>query len=200
MKLQLPGVTLIIVDGVEFARAKTALLHCTSLCDFADAKILTHLPAEDHFRHQIKPIESIYDYSEFVIKELANYFTTSHVLMAQWDGFVWQTAMWSDEFLQYDYIGAPWPDKFLVKGIPRHFNVGNGGFSLRSRRLQEFLRDDPNIIVHKVEDVAICQLNRAYLEVKGFTFAPAEIARRFSWELLDQQPAFGAHGRLRLDP
>jgi hypothetical protein len=135
LKLALPDVTLIIVDGVEYARAKVALLHCTALCDFADAKILTHLPAEDHFRHQIKPIESIYDYSEFVIKELANYFTTSHVLMAQWDGFIWQTAMWSNEFLQYDYIGAPWPDKFLVKGIPRHFNVGNGGFSLRSRRL-----------------------------------------------------------------
>jgi hypothetical protein len=189
---------LIIVDGVDYARAKTALLHCTALCDFADARILTHLPSDDHFRHQIKPIESIYDYSEFVIKELANYFATAHVLLAQWDGFVWQTGMWSDEFLVYDYIGAPWPDKFLVKGIPRHFNVGNGGFSLRSRRLQEFLRDDPNIIVHKVEDVAICQLNRAYLEVKGFTFAPVEVARRFSWELLDQQPAFGAHGRLRL--
>jgi len=214
LKLALPDVTLIIVDGVEYARAKAALLHCTSLCNFAEAKVLTHLPGEDHFRHQIQPIESIYDYSEFVIKELANYFATSHVLMAQWDGFVWQTAMWSDEFLQYDYIGASWPQEIAQRA------VGNGGFSLRSKKLYRALLDlrrrysledmtqrltqndicEDKFVGHSIpEDNLICKIYRPTLEQQyGIRFAPADLADRFSIETNAGSPwfgtSFGFHG------
>ena len=108
--------------------------------------------------------------------------------------------MWSDEFYEYDYIGAPWPKEVIIEGMPLHFNVGNGGFSLRSKRLQEFLKNDENIILNHAEDVAICQLNRMYLISKGFKFAPVEVAKRFSFENLpwrDGQQitkAFGCHG------
>jgi hypothetical protein len=198
MKPNLPSVTLIVVDCVDYDRARLAFDHCRLSCDFGQAWLLTHFETKDPWVYSIPKISSIEEYSSFIIKELANYVITDHVLVAQWDGFVWKPELWDDEFLKYDYIGAPWPSNILHPGVPKHFNVGNGGFSLRSKRLQQFLRDDPNITMHRAEDVAICQLNRAYLEAKGFTFAPYELAKKFSWECLPQSPAFGVHARLKL--
>jgi hypothetical protein len=135
-----------------------------------------------------------------MIKELANHFDTDYVLVTQWDGFIWEPSLWEDDFLAYDYIGAPWPDSLLTHGAPIKYNVGNGGFSIRSKRLQDFLRDDDNLVMHRAEDVAICQLNRAYLEKCGFTFAQRSIATRFSLENGPMIKRFGCHARLRLTP
>lgn len=198
MTPHLPSVTLIVIDCVDYDRAKLAFDHCRLSCRFGAAKLLTHFDNPSQFVVNIPKISSIEEYSRFVIRELADYFDTDHVLIAQWDGFVWNPELWDDEFLRYDYIGAPWPPNILYPGAPKHFTVGNGGFSLRTKRLQEFLKNDPNITMHRAEDVAICQLNRAYLESRGFTFAPEDLARRFSWECLEKAPAFGVHARIRL--
>lgn len=198
MKLSLPTVTLIIVDCVDYDRAKLAFEHCKAVCDFKDAKILTHFKSSDPCVVNIPQIKTIEEYSLFIIRNLADYFDTEHVLVAQWDGFIWKPELWDNEFLKYDYIGAPWPEHVLFKGVPTHFNVGNGGFSLRTKKLQNFLKVDKKITTHRAEDVAICQLNRAYLEANGFLFAPFELAKRFSWECLEMSPAFGVHARLRL--
>lgn len=198
MKLQLPSITLLVADCVDYDRAKLAFDHCRYSCNFGQAKLLTHFDVQDPFVVKIPQIKSIEEYSTFMIKDLASYVDTEHVLVAQWDGFVWKPELWEDEFLKYDYIGAPWPENVLFKGVPKHFNVGNGGFSLRSKKLQDFLQKDSNIILHRAGDVAICQLNRAYLEAKGFTFAPFDVAKRFSWGCLEMSPAFGVHARLKL--
>jgi hypothetical protein len=198
MRPKLPSVTLVVADSVDYDRAKLAFDHCRFSCEFGQTKLLTHFDVQDPFVVKIPQIKSIEEYSTFMIKDLASYVDTEHVLVAQWDGFVWKPELWEDEFLKYDYIGAPWPESVLFKGAPKHFNVGNGGFSLRSKKLQDFLQKDSNIILHKAEDVAICQLNRAYLEAKGFVFAPFDVAKRFSWECLEMSPAFGVHARLRL--
>jgi len=198
MRPKLPSVTLVVADSVDYDRAKLAFDHCRFSCEFGQTKLLTHFDVQDPFVVKIPQIKSIEEYSNFMIKDLASYVDTEHVLVAQWDGFVWKPELWEDEFLKYDYIGAPWPENVLFKGVPKHFNVGNGGFSLRSKKLQDFLQQDHNIILHRAEDVAICQLNRAYLEAKGFTFAPFDVAKRFSWECLEMSPAFGTHARLKL--
>lgn len=198
MKPNLPTVTLVVVDCVDYDRAKLALNHCANSCNFGAVKLLSNIDSNDSFLVKIPKISSIEEYSRFIIKNLADYISTQHVLVAQWDGFIWKPELWDDQFLQYDYIGAPWPEKILYPGVPKHFNVGNGGFSIRSKRLQEFLKNDKNIIMHRAEDVVICQLNRSYLESKGFSFAPFDLAKRFSWECLEQSPAFGVHARLKL--
>ena len=43
------------------------------------------------------------------------------------------------DFLKWDYIGAPWPLSYeaFVDPFGRHIRVGNGGFSLRSRKFLE---------------------------------------------------------------
>jgi len=118
---------------------------------------------------------------------------TEHALYVQWDGMATRPDLWDDEFLKYDYIGAPWPWK------EEGFNVGNGGFSLRSRKLLRTCGFDSAIQLTKQEPVAednsIGQHNRAYLEFKyGIKFAPTDVAKRFSFELGDYRESFGFHG------
>jgi hypothetical protein len=119
-------------------------------------------------------------------------------MIAQWDGFIRDVSLWDDEFLKYDYIGAPWPSSVLMPGVPVQFNVGNGGFCIRSKKLLDFVATDSRIINHYLEDVVYAQLNRAYLEMNGFTFAPFELARKFSWECMPDAPSFGVHARMKL--
>jgi hypothetical protein len=199
-KLKLPNVTLAMVDCVNFDRAALAFNHCNSCADFGAAKFLTHFKSPDPRVVNVPPITSIEQYSLFMVRELAKYIDTEFVMVAQWDGFIWHPELWEDQFLAYDYIGAPWPESLLTHGAPKKFNVGNGGFSIRSKRLQDFLATDDNITLHRAEDVAICQLNRAYLERCGFTFAPREVAERFSLENGPLVPRFGAHARIKLVP
>ena len=83
-------------------------------------------------------------------------------------------AHFSEVFLNYDYIGAPWPHH-------QDFNVGNGGFSMRSAKLinavQNFISPDD---LNSAEDVVICRYLRARLEDKiALKFASKAWLRSF---------------------
>ncbi len=197
-KINLPTVTLLLVDCVDYKRAKLSFDHCCSYVNFGAAHILTSLDIDSPEVVKIPHIGSIPEYSDFMVYKLADYVHTEHVLVAQWDGFIRNIELWSDDFLQYDYIGAPWPESVLYPGVPKQFNVGNGGFSLRSKKLIDCVSKDPKLTYHHLEDVMICQLNRAYLEMKDFTFAPLEVAKQFSWECGPEHPSFGVHARIKL--
>lgn len=141
---------------------------------------------------QIRRLGSRQEYSRFMLRELAEHIRTSHALCVQWDGFVTNGSAWDPRFLNYDYIGAVWP----------HFadlhNVGNGGFSLRSRRLLVKCRDLP-FDGSQLEDVVIARICRDRLEREGIRFAPEQIARRFSYERTAPTGGeFGFHGCFNL--
>lgn len=140
---------------------------------------------------QIVPIERLNSsqaYSKFVLEQMADYISTSHCLIVQWDGHVLDALKWRDEFLDYDYIGASWPQ------FDDGHVVGNGGFSLRSRALIEACRR-PDFNAHHPEDIAICRTNRAMLERLGLRFAPVALANQFSAERTgDLETTFGYHG------
>lgn len=142
------------------------------------------------------------DYSNFCIKELYNYITTDFVLLVQNDGMAIDSTKWTDEYFNFDYIGAPWPQSVFVD----FSGVGNGGFSLRSKKLLYELQNDKvvyNGISNKIkywdtsgEDYVICVEYRNYLESKGINFASLEIADQFSHEFEPQRkPTFGFHGK-----
>ncbi len=194
-RLALPTVTLLIIDCVDYERARRALDHCRFYCDFAEVKLLTHFEIDDPLVVKIAPLRSIEAYSEFLLKQVTDYFRTEHVLIAQWDGFVFNPRYWTPEFLRYDYIGAPWPVHLIANPEHKEYLVGNGGFSLRSKRLQDFLKQDPAIQAIDSEDVVICQYQRARLEQAGFHFAPVELARQFACEV-NLTRSFGQHGRV----
>jgi len=140
-----------------------------------------------------KPVSGMEEYANLMLKWTWPLIDTEHALYVQWDGMATRPDLWDDEFLKYDYIGAPWPWK------EEGFNVGNGGFSLRSRKLLRTCGFDSAIQLTKQEPVAedniIGQHNRAYLEFKyGIKFAPTDVAKRFSFELGDYRESFGFHG------
>jgi hypothetical protein len=140
-----------------------------------------------------KPVTGMEEYAQLMLKWTWPLIDTEHALYVQWDGMATRPDLWDDEFLKYDYIGAPWP--WQEEGR----NVGNGGFSLRSRKLLRICGFDSAIQLTKQEPVAedniIGQHNRAYLEFKyGIKFAPTDVAKRFSFELGDYRESFGFHG------
>lgn len=200
LRLMLPNVTVAIVDCVAFKPASRVLQHCINLCEFGAARHLSHFDDTTPYTVKIPKISSKREYSHFMVKHLADYIQTDFVLVVQTDGFIVNVAKWTNQFLDYDYIGAPWHVSQLQKDMNPEHRVGNGGFSMRSRRLQEFLRDDPNIKETHPEDVIICQTYREYLEDKGFTYAPVELAHQFSCENYIWNNAFGQHQWFSLNP
>jgi len=191
--LELPSVTLVCADTLNHELAVRALARCCERVRFGRALFLSDrapaaLPAAVEFG-RIAPLDSRDAYSSLMIKGLAAHVETTHALVVQWDGYVVNPDAWTDEFLGYDYIGAPW---FWA---PEGARVGNGGFSLRSRRLIDALAD-PAVAVEGNEDVTICSTHRRHLEERhAIRFAPEALAARFSFEATYPigRP-FGFHG------
>lgn len=175
MKKKLPNITLFGLDGVNIERLKVAANICQEEFEFGAVKLLSAIPDTDPRVVAIRPVTSIEEYSRFFMKELNDFVDTEFVLVIQYDGFILNPEAWTDDFLEYDYIGAPWwyRDKK---------NVGNGVFSLRSKKLLEILQQDPHIKRFHPEDHCICRTYGNYLKEHGIRFAPEKLAARFSIE------------------
>lgn len=175
----LPDITLVSITTKDYGQTIVALQKSLEQIEPKETLYFSDVPYSEDPRIQHIPIErfkSVEDYNRFVFKELGAYIETSHVLVIQWDGYVISGESWSDEFLKYDYIGAPWT---YTDGR----NVGNGGFSLRSRHLHRMLQKD-EFEYYSPEDEKICRYYRQTLEKKfDIKFAPEEVAHRFSFEL-----------------
>jgi ADP-heptose:LPS heptosyltransferase len=192
--INLPQVTMICVDcnrqGQAIFALQKSLKHITPFA----TKLITDIDIQLDNEEKIevvkidKPIRSKEAYSEFIVKKLNDYFETEYVLVIQHDGYVLDGNAWTNEFLKYDYIGASW---LYTDGR----NVGNGGFSLRTKRLQEILQEDDFIEMLHPEDEIIGRLYRKYLEEKYLiNFATEDIADKFSFELKQPlQSTFGFH-------
>lgn len=170
MKPNLSQVTLLCADTTsKWAWSYLATESSQEQCDFGAVKLLSdHIDAKD----KIAPIIGLDGYSKFCIRGMHKYVNTSHALVVQYDGFVLNGQAWTDDFLKYDYIGAP----FNPSGI-----VGNGGFSLRSKKLMEWISKQDWPDFHP-EDSCICIRHRFELENAGFRFAKLGIAQRFAIE------------------
>jgi hypothetical protein len=191
-RLSLPQVTLCGVGSANVELTARALNISAASCGFAEAILLSDKSVAGNFRHiAIDPLASREVYFEFLFKRLARYIQTPFVLLVQWDGYVVDPRAWSADFLNYDYIGAKWA------WYPDHMKVGNGGFSLRSKRLLDLLATAEYDMRPEInEDAVICRMLRAALENEhGIKFAPESVADQFSYELSKPDaPTFGFHG------
>lgn len=204
--LKLSDTTLLCIDTENHVLAQTALLQCATACAFDRVVYLSdvdwNIPGADFVG--IAAIHSLRDYNHLILKEIAGTVDTGRVLIVQYDGFILHPERWDEAFAAFDYIGAPWP---MHPDQP----VGNGGFSLRSRRLLEALGDPayPSSLPEG-EDELICRRFRDDLERRhGIRFAPPDLALRFSHEVDPPPPggSFGFHGLVnaaafyqRIDP
>jgi hypothetical protein len=178
--MKLDKVTLVCIDNLHIDSAQKAIDKSCEKITFGDVLFL-----------QPKEIKSVIDYSYFVMYKLAEYVKTSHMLIIQSDGYVINPELWKDDWLKYDYIGAPWWYDNL--------NVGNGGFSLRSKRLMQIVSQIKVRRYHPEDDI-ICRQMGVYLQKEhGIWFAPEEVAEKFSFEQNGKHPVFnndtfGFHG------
>ncbi|KQM18294.1 DUF5672 family protein [Novosphingobium sp. Leaf2] len=195
-RLSLPQVTLCAVTSVNVAATVRALEASVAQVDFAEVLLFTDAvvcPLHPSIRVlPIAPLRSSAAYSDFLLTRLASHVVSTHCMIAQWDGHLLRADRWNPAFLDYDYIGASWPQ------FDDGHDVGNGGFSIRSRQLMELCRDPQFIPVHP-EDVAIGRTNRAWLEAQGMRFAPRDLADAFATERTgDLATSFGYHGAFNM--
>jgi hypothetical protein len=183
-------VAIAIADTDNHVLAYQALLHSCKLFPPDQVIIFSDDPkAWPGFEIiQIPKITSINEYNQLIVKKLPIELKCDFVLVIQYDGFVLHPEEFANLFFNYDYIGAPW-------GGADEPCVGNGGFSLRSRKFLEeaALLDYPDTSI--AEDYYLCKLKHDELTARGVAFAPKEIARHFSveWPPVPWK-TFGFHG------
>ncbi len=108
--------------------------------------------------------------------ELPDHIKTKWAINIQWDSWIVNADCWTDEFLKYDYVGAPW-------WYNDNHNVGNG-CALRSLALMQFLKANKESFPLSIsqEDHLIGRVYRPALEESGFKWPSEMLASRFSVE------------------
>ena len=198
MKLHLPEVTLVALDTVCHDLTMLAVKECLDRVKFGAVHIHTndfgpYQRAEiDSTHFPIAQFPTVDDAMIYLWYGVPEPIETTHFLMVQWDSGIVSPAQWSDEFLAYDYVGAPWGWHGDA------YEVGNGGFSLRSRRIMQHVNERrEKFPLGHPEDAFLCRRYRRELEHAGFRWSPTDLAARFSFERtgfsgLDRH--FGYHG------
>ena len=189
-----------------------SLRHSASKMDFGAVKLIA--PVDEKIDGiEVDTIDSIptEGYSRFCVEELVNHVDTEYCLCVQWDSAIIDEQLWDDSFLSYDYIGPPWHTHNGYKN-----RVGNGGFSLRSKK---FLEEASSVTYDPLtpcpwtatrggcvtEDWLLCVYNYEHMLEKGVKFADPVTAARFAVEhpldekfyfrdKIDTYESFGFHG------
>ena len=209
--IDLKNITLVCIDTISSNEEKchTAIIKSTENIQFNSVKYFTYdiknkLKGIEYIK--IPELECINDYSKFCLTELHKYIDTDFCLIIQHDGYVINPTSWNSKFLDFDYIGAPWSDPLF-----KH-KVGNGGFSLRSKKLLEttsrIFKNYPNIKIKNTvwendilkEDWLICNAYYDEMIQEGIKFADIDTASCFSVEhphsKMKPNP-FGFHDRFK---
>ena len=132
---KLDNVTIVaICHNKQFKETIKAMEYSIAQIEFGRSLIITEVDdSREALPHgvekkTVKGKIDLVEYNRICIEDLHNYIDTDYCLVVQWDGFVIDGNRWRDEFFKYDYIGSPW----IASGLKTH--VGNGGFSLRSKK------------------------------------------------------------------
>ena len=196
-------------------------LHSMSICadqvDFSDVVFLAPLEELASFTKEIdalnikifnlEPMKN-YEFAEFFMTKINDFITTDYCINIQPDSTILDASMWTNDFFDYDYIGAPW---HIANNYENR--VGNGGFSLRSKKLLEVLaklqydKHHPNPLYGCApEDWFFCIKKYSEMKQKGIKFAPPDLAFDFAVEhsspdiksyhpdILSTYKSFGFHG------
>jgi hypothetical protein len=165
------------------------------------------LPGVDIVHIQVPDFSDfIEDINRIFLHLMPQVVATDFNLIVQADGFAVNPQAWDPLFWDYDYIGAPFCGLWGGGPYWRSPIVGNGGFSLRSRKLYAALRDlrlkwriedwlpyddrlsDFGYYLRNAkgekclqEDLLISLWARKILETRyGIKFCPPELAGKFS--------------------
>ncbi len=131
-KLNLPRITLIALTGINIEAHWKMLDKSQEGIEFGAVKLI---------ESESKDID---EWNRKILYDLIKYVDTDFCLLIHDDSCVVNPEMWTDEFLDYDYIGAPWPEG------SQPYRVGNGGFSLRSKRLLDVFNKNELVLSNDI--------------------------------------------------
>ena len=190
-------ITTIIVDTQNYTLGLNALKNSTHKFPTKEVLVFSDQPEKwkGYDCKTINKIASIDQYNEIILNDIVEHIKTEFALIIQYDGFVLNPQKFEPEFLDFDYIGAPWE-------LNNYRKVGNGGFSLRSKKLFEVSKRYADTRPYnQAEDYFICREIADLLEYRGkIKYAPYSVAKKFSIEdvylksMRFESLPFGFHG------
>ena len=198
-KLELKNVTLVAMTSVNIRATIQAMRYSIRCIRFGYVFLITDkkpfgLPKSIRYSHTSR-LNNIDDFNYKMVYELGDHIHTDFALIVHADGFVVHPENWRDEFLDYDYIGAPWPlppegDTTTYRDKDGNIcRVGNSA-GIRSKRLMDFPKKnnipwEGEYAYGKMwffEDGFICCKIRHLLEAEGMRIAPLEVAKYYAHE------------------
>lgn len=193
-KIKLPQVTLVAMTSVKVYETVKAMEYSMRGIEFGDAVLITdkkpfYLPKNIRFSKTDK-LDSIDKFNYKMVYELKDHINTDFALIVHYDGFVINPEKWDDSFMEYDYIGSPWPmpkNDYAYRDKQGNIcRVGNS-VSLRSKRLLEYPTEHniPWTVVYDGfynEDIFLCCNCKNDMEADGLKWAPLDVAVKFGRE------------------
>lgn len=177
-KLHLPKITLCAVGAPKYAESQQKALDAS--CKGIEWGAVKNI---------ILPTYSIDSWNRAVVFDLGDWITTPYALLIHPDGYVVHPEEWRDEFLDYDYVGAPWPmptDDFSYRDVNGVIQRVGNSVALRSKKLLQLPKqvgmEWKPFHGYYNEDGYIAVNMRHVFEEHGCKFAPLEVAKYFGRE------------------
>ena len=196
MKLKIP-VDLVTINCNMVEEGVKALEYSTKYIEFNNVFLLSDQTISGNFDLiSIKKIRDVEDNNNEILN-LSKHIKSEYVLIIQHDGHVINHKKWDDLFLKFDYIGAPWPNsnkwnerwkyypKEMEEKILKNLNlnrIGNGGFSLRSKKFLDYSRSYKEVD-GAPEDIFLNILNYDKAFEYGIKYPDIKTAISFSYEI-----------------
>lgn len=194
-KLKLPKVTLITLSSIKIEETINSLKYSMKGIDFGEVVFVTHKKInldKDGIKVYNVPKINYEGFSKLAVYDLPKWVKTDYMIMVAWDSAIINPEQWTDEFLEYDWVGPLWTTQHeYYDKNGNQVRVGNGN-SLRSQKLIRMASElnlpwkpFTNNGKHKPgywEDSWICVKNRHIYETHGCKFAPIELAARWGHE------------------
>lgn len=177
--LKLPNVTLVAMGSTDVSGMQKALDYSSSKVDFGAVKLV------------IKTCDGIDAWNKAIVFDLGDYIDTDYALLIHPDGGIGNPEAWDDKWLEYDYIGSPWPlptDDYSYRDMNGIIQRVGNSVSLRSKKLMQLPKklglEWKPFHGNTNEDGYICVNMRHEFEKAGCVFAPFEEAVKFGCETL----------------
>ena len=178
-KLKLPNVTLCTMGSEKYRESMQKMLDfCVKDIEFGAVKNI------------IVPTSSIDEWNKAIVFDLGDYIDTDFALLVHPDGGIGEPELWRDEWLRYDFIGAPFPlpkDNFSYRDINGKIQRVGNSVSLRSKKLLQLPKkigmEWKPFHGYYNEEGYISVNMRHIFEEHGCKFAPFEEAILFGKEM-----------------